>query len=40
MSYFDDADQQPMPYMFEDISWPFIKSHIAKEVERYNRKRA
>jgi hypothetical protein len=34
IAYFDDADQQPMPAMFQDISWEEIKAfirHIAKE---------
>ena len=36
MTYFGDAEPQPMPYMFEDISWESIKEHICKEVEKYN----
>jgi predicted nucleotidyltransferase component of viral defense system len=38
MSYFDDADPQPMPFMFQNVSWQNVKSHIAKEVESYNNK--
>lgn len=28
IAYFDDADQQPMPAMFQDISWEEIKAYI------------
>lgn len=38
MAYFDDADQQPMPFMFKDVSWQVVKHRIAHEVEGYNRK--
>ncbi len=36
MTYFDDADPHPMPYMFEDISWERMKECICMEVEKYN----
>lgn len=36
LSYFDDAEQQPMPYMFDDISWNEIKKAIEKEVYSYS----
>ena len=36
MTYFADADPQPMPYMFEEVSWEKIKKHICGEVEKYN----
>lgn len=35
MTYFIDADLQPMPFMFEDVDWETIKSTIRKEVEDY-----
>ena len=38
MSYFADADPQPMPYMFQDVDWEMIKSEIKRRVEQYNRK--
>ena len=28
LTYFDDADLEEMPYMFENISWDFIKEKI------------
>lgn len=34
LAYFEDADQEPMPAMFQDISWNEIKTRIAKEVLR------
>ncbi len=37
MTYFDDADPHPMPYMFENVSWEKMKQRICKEVEGYNR---
>lgn len=36
MAYFDDADPQPMPYMFDDVDWDTIKQRIRQEVETYN----
>ena len=33
----EDADSQPMPYMFENIDWETIKQHIRFEVEKYNK---
>jgi len=36
MAYFGDADQQPMPYMFDDVGWETIKQSIRREVEAYN----
>ena len=38
MSYFADADPQPMPYMFQDVDWEMIKSEIKRRVEQCNRK--
>lgn len=37
MSYFGDADPQPMPYMFENVDWSIIKDRIRHEVEEYSR---
>lgn len=36
MGYFDDADPQPMPFMYEDISWNSIKESIIKTLASYN----
>ena len=36
MAYFDDADQQPMPYMFDCVDWETVKQTIRHEVEVYN----
>lgn len=38
MTYFDDADPHPMPYMFEDVCWEKMKARICMEVEKYNQK--
>ena len=38
MTYFYDADPQPMPYMFDNISWQQIKNIICMAVEQYNQK--
>lgn len=38
MSYFADADAQPMPYMFHDVDWEMVKSEIKRQVELYNHK--
>jgi hypothetical protein len=32
ISYFEDADRQPMPGMYHDISWDAIKGHIEAAV--------
>lgn len=37
MTYFGDADPQPMPYMFTNVTWESIKENILLEVERYTR---
>ena len=39
MSYFVDADPQPMPYMFQPVEWNTIKDKILHQVELYNRKK-
>ncbi len=36
MTYFGDADPQPMPYMFTNVTWEAMKEKICKEVEKYN----
>lgn len=35
LTYFDDANLQPMPKMFIEISWNEIKRHINEEVIKY-----
>ena len=35
MTYFNDADSMPMPYMFEDVNWEEIKNKIKNEVKYY-----
>jgi len=37
VDFFEDADAQPMPYMFADVGWEAMKGLIRSEVERYNR---
>lgn len=37
MSYFVDADAQPMPVMLQPIEWETIKNEIRKQVDFYNR---
>lgn len=36
LTYFEDAEQQPMPYMFVDVSWEEMKRRILASVEAYN----
>ncbi|MBQ8805595.1 MAG: nucleotidyl transferase AbiEii/AbiGii toxin family protein [Bacteroidaceae bacterium] len=36
MSYFNDADNQPMPYMFNNVSWEEIKQHIIDILKHYS----
>ena len=38
MTYFEDAEPQPMPFMFENVDWEKIKQHIKEKVELYIRK--
>lgn len=38
LSYFNDAEADPMPYMFTDDSWDYIKESIKKEVINYVRR--
>ena len=37
MTYFADADPQPMPFMFEPVDWDEVKNVIRQQVEEYNR---
>lgn len=32
LTYFEDAEQDPMPYMFEDVSWADMKAQILQEI--------
>ena len=36
LTYFEDAEQNPMPQMFADVSWEEMKDSILKAVEHYN----
>ncbi len=38
MTYFADADPQPMPLMFEQVGWVTIKDEIKHQVEAYNKR--
>lgn len=33
ITYFDDAESDPMPYMFNNVTWNGIKASIIKEVQ-------
>lgn len=35
LTYFDDAEQHPMPVMLNDIAWPAIKQKIYTEVKNF-----
>lgn len=35
LGYFNDAENEPMPYMFEQIDWQEVKAKIKQEVVRY-----
>lgn len=35
LTYFDDAEQQPMPIMLNDVSWNEIKQNIYTEVKKF-----
>jgi predicted nucleotidyltransferase component of viral defense system len=37
MTYFADADPQPMPFMFVPVDWNVIKNEIRYQVEQYNK---
>ena len=36
LTYFEDAEQNPMPEMFVDVSWEEIKRCVLEAVESYN----
>ncbi|MHB8260642.1 MAG: nucleotidyl transferase AbiEii/AbiGii toxin family protein [Bacteroidia bacterium] len=36
--YFDDADQEPSPYLFTDRSWDLVKNNIEKHQTNYLKK--
>ncbi len=36
MSYFDDADMQPTPRMFTNVSWNEVKEYIQSQVRQYS----
>ncbi len=36
LTYFEDAEQNPMPKMFVDITWDEMKCSVMKAVEAYN----
>lgn len=33
LTYFDDAEVQPMPFMFDSTRWEQMKQEIVKAVE-------
>jgi hypothetical protein len=35
LTYFDDADQQPMPRMIHSVSWEHVKSQIVSAVKNF-----
>ncbi len=38
LSYFADADIEPMPYMFANVTWDEVKAKIQSEVIRYSKR--
>ena len=36
MTYFADADPQPMPFMFQQVEWSVVKEEIKRQVENYS----
>ena len=32
LSYFEDAEADPMPVMFEELSWPDVKALIGESI--------
>jgi hypothetical protein len=32
LAYFEDAEEEPMPYMFVDVSWDEIKKSILSRL--------
>ena len=39
LTYFDDANQDPMPFMYKNVEWDEVKSHISRIVSDYYRQR-
>lgn len=39
LTYFEDAEQNPMPQMFVDVSWEDMKHYVLDAVEKYNNAR-
>lgn len=37
LAYFQDAEQQPMPYMIAPVTWGEIKDCILRHISNYNR---
>lgn len=35
LAYFEDADEQEMPFMFHNTSWQTIKNNIKKALANY-----
>ena len=38
MTYFADADPQPMPFMLQSVEWNAIKQEILHQVDSYNKR--
>ena len=38
MTYFADADPQPMPFMLQPVEWNAIKQEILHQVDSYNKR--
>ena len=38
--YFDDAEDQPLPVMLKQISWPEVKQDIVDQVKNYPDKKS
>ena len=34
LTYFEDAESDPMPYMFEDVTWEDVKKSIIAAVQK------
>ena len=35
ITYFDDAETDPMPKMTKDIKWSEVKDYLTSEVSKY-----
>lgn len=33
LTFFEDAESDPMPFMFNDVTWEDVKAYIIKEVQ-------